>query len=323
MGLAACERDVEHPLPVDVPEWFPEMVVPADNALTADRIALGRRLFYDPLLSRDTSISCSSCHAQAMAFTDGRQVGLGVGDRAGKRNAPSLTNIAFVPAFNADGGIGTLELQAQGPIFLHEEMDFTIAGFLERIAGDDTYTAMFGAAYGRRPDAFGISRGLAAFERTFVSGGSRFDQYEYQSVSTALSAAELRGRDLFLGNVAQCAQCHTPPLFTTFAYENIGLYAVYADSGRARITGLAQDNGRFKVPTLRNIALTAPYMHDGSMATLRDAVAHFNNGGVGHANQSAHVRPLGLAPQQVDDLVAFLQSLTDEGFVNDPELSEP
>lgn len=321
--LSSCDKEeVVHEV-VHVPNWFPELPVPTDNLLTAERVALGRRLFYDPLLSSDSTVSCASCHLQTLAFSDGLPVSFGVADRPGLRNAPTLTNVAYVPELNADGGIPTLEMQAQVPIFAHEEMDFTIAGFLDRIADDATYTAQFQAAYGREPDAFGISRALAAFQRTFISGASRFDQFEYQGMTDALSEAGQRGRELFFSNTTDCSHCHTPPLFTTFDYANIGLYPTYADSGRARITRLPQDNGKFRIPTLRNIALTAPYMHDGSIATLRGAVEHFNNGGVGHGNQSEYVRQLHLTPLQVDDLVTFLHALTDQGFVNDPRFSAP
>jgi len=321
--FSSCEKEssVENPFPV--PDWFPELPVPQENQLTQARIELGRRLFHDPLLSRDSTVSCASCHRQELGFTDGLRVSVGVGGRQGQRNAPTLANVAYVPALNADGGIPTLELQAQVPIFAHEEMDFTIAGFLERIAGDATYAAQFDAAYGRQPDAFGISRGLAAFQRTFISGGSRFDQFEYQGISDALSDAEKRGRDLFFSNATYCSDCHSPPLFTTFEYANVGLYAAYPDSGRARITHLAEDNGKFRIPTLRNIALTAPYMHDGSIATLRETVEHFNSGGAEHPNRSSLVMPLGLTAQEVDDLVAFLGALTDPAFISAPGFGPP
>jgi cytochrome c peroxidase len=318
--FASCEKEEAVEAVVNVPSWFPELPVPEGNLLTSERIALGRRLFYDPLLSSDSSISCASCHIQSLGFAEARQVSIGVEGRAGQRNAPSLGNVAYVPALNADGGIPTLELQAQAPIFAHEEMDFTIAGFLGRIADDATYTAQFQAAYGREPDAFGISRGLASFQRTFISGNSRFDRFEYMNEASALTEAEQRGRELFFSSATQCSACHAPPLFTTFEYANIGLFESYADSGRARITHLPQDNGKFRVPSLRNIALTGPYMHDGSMPTLHEVVAHFNAGGVGHPFQDARVRPLQLTPQQVDDLVAFLGALTDDAFITDPDL---
>jgi cytochrome c peroxidase len=221
--LVSCASDEDLPdAPVRIPSWFPELPVPADNELTAARVTLGRRLFHEPLLSRDSSISCASCHLQHIAFTDGVAVSIGVEGRAGARNAPTLANVAYVPALNADGGIPNLELQAQAPIFAHEEMDFTIAGFIARISADASYTAQFQAAYGRAPDAFGISRALAAFQRTIISAGSAFDSYEYQGKSDALTAAELRGRDLFMGARAGCSDCHTPPLFTDAIFTTWG-----------------------------------------------------------------------------------------------------
>lgn len=320
---SGCDM-VEGPTPLeDVPVWFPSLPMPDDNPLTADRVALGRKLFYEPLLSRDSSVSCATCHVQALAFSDGLPVSRGVEGRVTLRNAPSLANVAYVPKLNRDGGIPTLELQAQAPIFAHEEMDFTIAEFLGRISSDPLYQRMFRDAYGREPDAYGISRALAAFQRGIISGASRFDRFEYQGVADALSIAEQRGRELFLSDRTDCGSCHVPPLFTTHAFENIGLYTAYADSGRARITHLPADNGRFRVPSLRNVALTGPYMHDGSMTALREVVEHFNRGGVGHANQSALVRPLNLTSQEVDDLVAFLHTLTDTELITAPQFARP
>jgi cytochrome c peroxidase len=321
--LSGCEKD-EAPLPlVNVPTWFPALPVPADNALTSERIALGRRLFYEPLLSVDSSKSCASCHIQVLGFADANPISVGVHHRVGLRNVPTLTNIAYVPNLFAEGGVNSLELQAQAPIFNPDEMGFTIAGFLERIATDATYTAMFEAAYGRAPDAYGISRALAAFERTLISGNSRYDQFEYQGDANALSEAEKRGLDLFFSAETNCSQCHTPPLFTTLEYANIGLYTTYADSGRARLTTLPEDRGKFRIPTLRNVALTAPYMHNGSKSTLAEVVAHFNSGGVAHPNKSNLIQPLNLSAEEQADLVAFLGALTDEGFVANTEFGQP
>lgn len=322
IALTSCESETPEPL-VQVPTWFPSLPVPSDNVLTTERTALGQRLFYEPLLSRDSSISCASCHVQVLAFSDGRTVGAGVEDRLGERNVPTLANVAYVSALNADGGIPDLELQAQAPIFAHAEMDFTIAEFVQRIAYDETYTVQFQLAYGRQPDAYGISRALACFQRTFISGSSRFDQFEYQGATDALSHSELRGKALFFNTATRCSECHAPPLFTTFDYANVGLYSTYVDEGRARITQLDSDNGKFRIPTLRNIALTAPYMHDGSKATLHEVVQHFNIGGMTHPNRSALVAPIGLSDQEVDDLVAFLHALTDAAFVNNANFARP
>lgn len=322
--LTSCSKDDTPAVDFQhIPSWFPEMEIPAENRLTQARIDLGRKLFYEKKLSRDETISCGSCHLQEKAFTDGLPISIGVEGRLGLRNVPTISNIGYTDRMFMDGGVTTLELQAQSPIFAHEEMDFTIAEFLDRIDGDETYIRMFDEAYNQPPGAFGISRSIAAFERTLISGHSRFDAYEYEGDLDALSESEKRGRNLFFSNELSCGECHVPPLFTNFEYENIGLYINYVDSGRARITEISADNGKFKVPNLRNVALTAPYMHNGSLATLQEVVEHFNNGGMNHANQSDLVRPLGLTEQEKADLVAFLGSLTDEAFISAPAFSDP
>ena len=321
--VAGCAKDECAPYDLELPSWFPEMEIPAENELTKARVELGRKLFYEPLLSSDSSISCASCHLQEKAFTDGIPISIGVNNAIGLRNAPTLANIGYAPRFFHDGGVETLELQSQQPIFSVEEMNFSIAGFLERIEGNEEYLRLFDEAYNRTPDAFGISRAIASFERTIISGNSRFDQYEYQGDITALSESEIRGRALFFSSETECSSCHVPPLFTNYEYENVGLYLNYADSGRARISHLDEDKGKFKVPTLRNIELTAPYVHNGSMASLEEVINHFNDGGVGHPNQSGKVKPLGLTEQEKQDLVAFLRSLTDQSFIIEPELSDP
>ena len=321
--LASCTKDEPVAYQLQVPAWFPEMEIPAENELTEARIALGRKLFYEPLLSSDSSVSCASCHLQERAFTDGISISVGVNNAMGLRNAPTLANIGFAPRFFHDGGVETLELQSQQPIFSVEEMNFSIAGFIDRIANDEEYRRMFDEAYGREPDAFGISRSIASFERTMISGNSRFDEYEYKGIQSALNESEIRGRNLFFSSNTECSSCHVPPLFTNYEYENVGLYVNYADSGRARISHLEEDKGKFKVPTLRNIEITAPYMHNGSMTSLAEVIDHFNSGGVGHLNQSSKVKPLGLSEQEKQDLVAFLKTLTDDSFMNNSELADP
>lgn len=324
LGLTSCQREEVEPTDFqNIPDWFPEMDIPSDNQLTQARIDLGRKLFYDTRLSRDNSISCGTCHKQELAFADERVIAQGIDNRLGLRNTPTLANIGYTDIMFADGGVITLELQSQSPIFEHTEFDYTIAEFIERIADDNEYQRMFQDAYGQEPAAFGISRAIAAFERTFISGNSRFDQYEYNGDENALSDSEKRGRDLFFSSELECVACHQPPLFTNFEFENIGLYETYADTGRERITQLFEDNGKFKVPTLRNIALTAPYMHNGSIATLQEVVEHFNSGGVNHPNKSEKIKPLNLSEQEKADLVDFLESLTDQQFIYNPDLAEP
>ncbi|MCF8461588.1 MAG: c-type cytochrome [Flavobacteriales bacterium] len=320
---SGCQTDEPVPYKLNVPSWFPEMEIPAENQLTKARIEVGRKLFYEPLLSLDSSISCGTCHLQENAFTQELPISLGVDGALGLRNAPTLANIGFAPYFFHDGGVLTLELQSQQPIFSVDEMRFSIAGFLERIENDAEYKRMFAEAYNREPDAFGITRAIASFERTFISATSRFDQFEYQGITDALSEQEKRGRTLFFSETAKCSSCHEPPLFTNYKFENIGLYLNYADSGRARISHLSEDNGKFKVPTVRNVELTAPYMHNGSMQTLEEVVEHFNSGGVNHPNQSEKIQPLNLNQQEKEDLVAFLKTLTDQSFLTDTEISNP
>ncbi|MBP9152994.1 MAG: c-type cytochrome [Flavobacteriales bacterium] len=320
---SGCQTDAPVPYQLNIPSWFPEMEIPAENQLTKARIELGRKLFYEPLLSLDSSISCGTCHLQEKAFTQELPISLGVDGALGLRNAPTLANIGFAPYFFHDGGVLTLELQSQQPIFSVDEMRFSIAGFLERIENDAEYKRMFQEAYSREPDAFGITRAIASFERTFISATSRFDQFEYQGITDALSEQEKQGRTLFFSEAANCSSCHEPPLFTNYEFENIGLYLNYADSGRARISHLSNDNGKFKVPTLRNVELTAPYMHNGSLQTLEEVVEHFNSGGVNHPNQSEKIQPLNLNQQEKADLVAFLKTLTDQSFITNTEISNP
>lgn len=322
--LSSCNQEDLEPTDFQhIPDWFPEMEIPSDNQLTQARIDLGRKLFYDTRLSRDNTISCGTCHRQDLGFADSNPIAIGVDNRVGLRNSPTIANIGYTDIMFADGGVITLELQTQSPIFEHTEFDYTIAEFLQRIDGDETYERMFDEAYGQEPAAFGISRGIAAFERTLISANSRFDQYEYQGLTNALSESEIRGRDLFFSTELECTSCHQPPLFTNFEFENIGLYENYTDTGRMRITQQEADRGKFKVPTLRNVELTAPFMHNGSIETLEEVVEHFNSGGVLHPNKSSKIKPLNLTEQEKADLVAFLKSLTDQQFISNPDFSDP
>ncbi len=308
---------------MDVPPYFLPFALPADGELTEAKVALGRRLFYDPVLSRDSTISCASCHMQESAFTDGRAVSLGIDGRTTMRNAPTLANLAWQPYLFADGGVPSLEQQVEAPVFAHEEMDFSFSGINLRLSTDDSYVQEFEAAFGREPDAYAITRAIAAFERTMVSGNSRFDRFFYMNQEDALTESEKRGWQIFSGPVGNCTACHSLPFFTDFSFRNIGLYEAYADSGRARVTRVSSDNGRFKVPTLRNVALTAPYMHDGSMPDLESVVEHFSSGVKDHPNLDPEVYSLHLTDQQMADLVAFLGSLTDVGFIERENLGKP
>ncbi len=318
--LAACQREpvLQEPQPdapymLEIPPGFPPMPVPEDNKLTVARVELGKRLFFDKQLSSDFSISCASCHEPEMAFAHDVAVSSGVGGAIGTRNSPTLANVGYQQAFFAEGGIPTLELQVIAPITEAHEMNMTFEALTERLSEDATYREAFDRAYGGI-SAANIAKALSSFQRTLISGNSPYDQHVFQG-KDVLSEAALRGMDLFFSDEASCGNCHSGHLLSNEGFENIGLYHDYLDPGRMLLTELPEDAGRFKVPTLRNVALTAPYMHDGSIETLEEVVEHFNLGGVGHPNQSEWVRPLNLSEQQRADLVAFLHALTDMRFI--------
>jgi cytochrome c peroxidase len=317
LSVAACrsERTDQLDSILSIPKGFPSPEFPIDNAFTTERFELGKRLFYDPILSADSSISCASCHSPHFAFSDTVALSLGVAGRFGNRNAPTLANVAYHPHYTREGGIPTLEMQIQVPIQEHNEFDFNIILIAERLNANASYVAMSQSAYGREPDAFVITRSLACFERALISGNSAYDKYQ-NGDNYALNEAQLRGKALFFSDKTNCSACHGGFNFTDYAFENNGLYENYADPGRFRLTNIEGDRALFKVPSLRNIAVTAPYMHDGSLATLDDVLTHYNNGGAGHVNESDLVRPLGLSNAEISELKAFLITLTDIYFID-------
>ncbi|MBK9338056.1 MAG: c-type cytochrome [Lewinellaceae bacterium] len=331
LALAACQKEKPPPaIPPDtdtytlaIPPGFPSPAIPADNALTQRRVALGRRLFYDPVLSADSTRSCASCHAPHLAFSDSTAVSLGIESRAGTRNAPTLANVAYQQKLLREGGVPTLEMQILVPFQEQHEFDFNILLAAERLNRIPEYVQMAEAAYGRKPDAFVITRSIAAFERTLLSGDSPFDQWFFQGKPEAVSASAKRGYELFQSERLNCGKCHAGFLLTDQSFANNGLYAVYPDSGRIRLTGLESDRAVFKVPTLRNIALTAPYMHDGSLPTLEAVLDHYQTGGKAHPNKSALLKPFALTVPERTDLLAFLHSLTDTGFVTNAAHARP
>jgi cytochrome c peroxidase len=280
---------------------------------------LGRQLFYDPVLSADNTRSCASCHAAYLAFSDSTAVSFGIENRPGTRNAPTLANVAYQKKLLREGGVPTLEMQILVPIQEHNEFDFNILLVAERLSRMPDYVAQAEKAYGRAPDAFVITRSIAAFERTMLSGDAPYDQFVFQGKSNALSSSEKRGLDLFQSERLNCSKCHEGFLFTNQEFTNNGLYEVYPDTGRIRLTGQESDRAVFKVPSLRNIALTAPYMHDGSLLTLEAVIDHYQTGGKPHPNKSPLLKPFVLAPQERADLLAFLGSLTDQKFITNPE----
>jgi cytochrome c peroxidase len=317
LALAGCRKDPPPEgygnwvLEPDIPLGFPDPVIPADNQLTANRVALGKRLFNDPILSRDFTISCGSCHFEEQKFTDGLPVSVGIEGRKVTRNAMSLLNAAYQPNMFWDGGVPNLEQQVLAPIENVNEMDFDVNKVVERLQNHPEYPALFKQAYGAGPSVYTLTRAIACFERSLYTSPSRFDLYQYGIDPDALDASEINGMNLFFGEKGDCFHCHGGYNFTDFSFQNNGLYLQYADSGRARITADPDDVGKFKVPSLRNVALTAPYMHDGSMKTLGQVIDHYDSGGKQHPNQSGIVKVLNLTPQEKQDLINFLKALTD------------
>lgn len=324
--LVRCssERSVpREPFTYTLPAGIASPMIPEDNAMSWERIELGRKLFFDPVLSVDSSMSCATCHQTQNGLANPQPVMRGVFGRLGFRNTPTLTQVAYSPYYFVEGGSPTLEMQILGPIEDHNEFGFNGAELGQKIKGHPLYDDLAQEAYGRPMDMYVLTRAIAAYERTMISSQSRWDNFFYRGDSTALSDQELRGWELFTSDRTNCSSCHSGFTFSNYHFENIGLYEDYEDDCLARRTMLEEDQGKVKVPTLRNVAYTAPYMHDGSIRTLTRVVEHFNNGGKGHANQSELIRPLGLKKSEIADLVAFLRSLSDQEFLSDTLYQNP
>lgn len=290
---------------------------PASNALTEERALLGKRLFFDVRLSRTQEVSCSSCHQQEHAFSDPNPVSLGVDGLMGKRNAPALVNLAWGNSFFWDGRSATLEDQAGRPIEDANEMDMPLADAVAEIERDPEYQRAFLTAYDSEPSELTLRQALASFVRSLVSANTPYDRY-LRGDSEALSAAAQRGETLFLHEPAACFHCHPEGMLTNESFFNNGSFEEGGDVGREAVTDRQGDRGKFKVPGLRNVAVTAPYMHDGSVATLADVLAQYARGGRGHATTDPQIKPFELSEDEQLDLLAFLESLTDESFLADP-----
>lgn len=315
--FCSCEKNIENesPFVLNLQNGFPNPEIPSDNQLTWDRIALGKKLFYDPILSIDRSVSCGSCHKQQNAFADNTPVSTGVENRMGTRNTLSLANVAYHDYFLREGSVPSLEMQILVPIQEHNEMGFNIVAASERLNLDSSYVQASMNAYNRIPDPYVITRAIASFERTMISSNSSFD-------TNNLNESEKRGKELFFSEELACANCHGTFLFTNQKIENNGLYEIYSDSGRYRLTQLNEDIGKFKTPTLRNIEFTGPYMHDGSMNTLEEVIEHYANGGKNHFNKSEQINGFFLSDSEKNDLIHFLKSLTDNEFLENTFFEE-
>jgi cytochrome c peroxidase len=325
--LASCsgpvrETPVGAPLAVTEPLGLPPLPVPDDNPLTAETVALGKKLYFDPRLSADNTVSCASCHAPEHGFSDGRKTSQGVRQQTGNRNAPTVLNAAFGSLQFWDGRAVSLEAQAAGPIANPIEMNLPHEECVKRLNGNAEYAALFAKAFGEGKITMGkVQRAIAAFERTLISGNSPFDRYMYGEDKTAMSEAAVRGMAIFMDrDRGNCTACHQvgakSALFTDGQFHNIGAglspEGELVDLGRYEQTKRESDKGAFKTPTLRNIALTAPYMHDGSLKTLRAVVDFYAGGGSSNPFLDPQIRPLALTGNEREDLVAFLEALTGE-----------
>jgi cytochrome c peroxidase len=321
-GAASGDPPPEAAPVIAIPPTFPAFVWPQDNEPTPERVSLGRRLFYDERLSRSEEIACASCHLQKNAFADPNRLSAGVAGKVGTRNAPALVNLAWSKSFFWHGGVTSLEVQAVGPIKNPVEMDMTLAEVAERLRLDAELVERFERAYDEGPNESTITRALASFGRSLVSGNSPYDRY-LAGDTTALADAAVRGAALFSGEAAECTHCHNGFNFTNNGFRNNGIAADDPDQGRREITLKDSDIGKFKVPTLRNVAVSAPYMHDGSLATLDDVIAAYAQGGRGHPNTDPTIQPLELSQEERRDLRAFLEALTDQEFLENPAFADP
>jgi cytochrome c peroxidase len=291
------------------------VVWPRDNPYTPQKVALGRLLYFDPRLSADGTVSCATCHNPKYAFTDGAAVSTGIRGQKGNRSAPTVINRAYSLAQFWDGRAPTLEEQAKGPMANPIEMGSTHIGIVENLKNIQGYRTLFTTAFGT--DDITIDRAAQAittFERTIMSGNSPYDRYR-AGQKTAMTPSQVRGNDVFL-NKAKCDSCHEGVNFTSNMYANLGVGADKPDPdvGRYTVTHDPKDWGVFKTPTLREIARTAPYMHDGSLKTLVDVVEYYDKGGTPNRNLDQRIKALHLTDQDKKDLVAFLNALSGEGW---------
>lgn len=283
---------------------------------------LGRRLFYDPLLSGNRGVSCASCHLPSHAFSDTISFSPGVEGRTGNRNSPPLFNLAWFPYFMLDGGVNHLEIQPLAPITSHVEMDMPLDSLINILNSNTIYRSLFQDAFGNPViDSRNLFLALAQFMGRMVSADSRYDRF--RNGTDTLSSSELRGLTLFQ---THCAACHPEPLFTDFSFRNNGMEYVDAlqDSGRKRVTQDPGDMMKFRVPTLRNVLLTAPYMHDGRIADISLVLDHYRQ----YLSAPATLDPLltggiPLSESEKHDVIAFLGTLTDQTFLADPLYASP
>ena len=329
--IASCDRDKPEeevyqttPYVLTIPQGFPQMQIPADNPLTNEGVALGKRLFYDNILSGNNTQSCASCHNQTLAFTDnGTRFSTGIDGIQGTRNAQGLTNIGFNLHFFWDGRKSTLESLILEPVTNPIEMHQPWVLAMSKLNAHPEYPKLFKQAFNvDKIDSTHVTKAIAQFLRTMISSNSRLDKRLNNTGN--LTNSELNGLVIFKTERGDCFHCHQidgSRLLTDNQFHNNGLDATFTDLGRGAITGNASDNGKFLTPTLRNIALTAPYMHDGRFQTLEEVIDHYNSGGVSSPTVDPLMKHVGtglnLTNQEKADLLAFLKTFTDSTFIND------
>lgn len=322
LTLVGCDSQGDAgptPYMLEVPDRFPPVLIPEDNPLTEEGVALGERLFFDPILSRDSTVACASCHDPQLAFSDARRQSLGVDGALGERNSMPLFNLAWIPSgFFWDGRAATLEAQVLEPVVDPHEMGETWENVEAKLRRHPAYPRLFMQAF----DTDTITRDLVAkaiaqFERTLISADSKFDRF--LRAEADLTPLEQQGFDLFFSERGDCFHCHGTRLLTDNRFHNNGLDAVPADSGLGAVTGRPADVGRFRTPSLRNVEYTAPYMHDGRFSTLGQVVEHYSTGVQPSATLDpllSHGRRGDFTGEEKAALVAFLKTLSDPAFVS-------
>lgn len=336
------DQIIYNPVSVSAPKvsGYPSMEIPSGNPLTEQGIALGRKLFFDPILSRDSSQSCSSCHVPTKSFTDGNATSKGVDGINGARSSMNLIDMGFQNfGLFWDGRVNTLEEQALLPVEDVLEMHFNWPGVIARLKRHPTYPTAFRQAFGITHidsiSKFLAAKAISQFERTLTSSGkSKYDLALTPGSGVFFTESELRGFEMYFDKSggrlpdAECFHCHNAPLMASNDFFNNGIQKVtgltdFPDLGRGKVTGALVNNGQFRAPTLRNIGLTAPYMHDGRFKTLEEVLDHYNSGGNPADNKNPFIRKLNLTPSQKQDILAFLHTLTDTSFVKNPAFQSP
>lgn len=314
LGLMVAARAI-----AEVPRGLKKVRYPRDNQPSEAKITLGKQLYFDPRLSIDNSISCASCHDPAKGWSNDAQFATGVKNQLGGRNAPTIINVAYNRFQFWDGRAGSLEEQAVGPVQNPIEMAMpSMEVVVEKLNQIDGYRQQFQSVFGTDVTAEGVAQAIAAYERTVLSGDAPYDRFKAGDQSALTDAAQ-RGMTLFTGK-AHCSACHVGSNFTDNAFHNVGvgMNAAEPDQGRFAVSGLAGDTGSFKTPTLREVARTGPYMHDGSMRTLEEVIDHYDKGGTANPYLDEEIYKLNLTDQEKADLITFLvEGLSSESYPMD------